>query len=516
MTMPTEVAPTIRHRIDECAGTDPGKTYLIAPETKRELTYGALKEKSINLGKHLMRLGFRKGDKISYMLENGYQTASIFLGAMYSGFVVAPLNLMAQPSHLAYVLEHSDTRLVFFAPDHKEKIEAAAKKLHRDIRFIQIDIDAEHIFPADTDLSESMLPEITEEDAALLLYTSGSTGLPKGVILSHKNIIAGGKYTSTAHQLTPSDRVLCSLPLYHINGEVVTAVAPLVSGGSLVMPHKFSASSFWSLISEYRCTWFSVVPTIISYLTSTTDLNYQKYHLEQLRFGRSASSALPRSLHKAFENKFNVSIVETMGLTETAAPVFSNPLDPAGRKYGSPGQAVGNKTKIVDKAGNEVPCGVEGEIMVKGDNVMSGYYKAPDKTAEALDPDGWLHTGDLGYMDEDRFVFVTGRIKELIIKGGENIAPREIDEVLYKHPAVLDAAAVGIPDDQYGEEIMCCCVLKQDCTCTEEELREYCREHLGDFKTPKVVKVVDAIPKGPSGKLQRLKLRETFTANTKH
>ncbi|NIR17369.1 MAG: AMP-binding protein, partial [Desulfobacterales bacterium] len=192
------------------------------------------------------------------------------------------------------------------------------------------------------------LPEVTEDDDALLLYTSGTTGLPKGAILSHKNMVAGGQYTTMAHGLTPEDRALCSLPLYHINGEVVTSVTPLVSGGSVVMPHKFSTTNFWELISEYGCTWFSVVPTIISYLCSATDLEGKEHRIDQLRFGRSASSALPPSLHKAFEEKFGVPIIETMGLTETAAPVFSNPMDPKKRKYGSPGVAVGNEARIVD------------------------------------------------------------------------------------------------------------------------------------------------------------------------
>lgn len=481
---------------------------MFAPEPKLALTYGQLQADSVRFGKHLMKLGIRKGDKISFMMRNGYQTNKIFLGTMYSGFVIAPLNLKSQPSQLVYVLEHSDTKLVFFTEDQKERLETAVGKVKRNIWMIQIDNDAETIFPADEDLSEFTLPYVSETDDALLLYTSGTTGVPKGVILCHKNMIAGGEYTAQAHELKPEDRALCSLPLYHINGEVVTAVTPLVSGGSVVMPHKFSVSDFWELISEYRCTWFSVVPTIISYLTIGTGLEEKNYNLDQLRFGRSASSALPPSLHKEFEKKFNVSIVETMGLTETAAPVFSNPMDPSKRKYGSPGQAVGNSAKIIDKEGNEVPRGTQGEIMIKGDNVMKGYYKAADKTAEALEPDGWLHTGDLGYMDADGFVFVTGRIKELIIKGGENIAPKEIDEALYRHPAVLDAAAVGIPDDHYGEEIMCCCVLKPDCSCTEEELREHCKRHLGEFKTPKVIKLMDELPKGPSGKIQRLKLSE--------
>jgi long-chain acyl-CoA synthetase len=503
-----DVIRTIRHFIDEWAETQPDKVYMFASEPRLELTYGQLKEDSVNFGKQLMKMGIKKGDKVSFMMGNGYQTNKIFLGTMYAGFIVSPLNLVAQPSHLGYVLDHSDTKLIFCTQDQKKRLETALSNVNRNIKLIQIDNDAKNIFPAGEDLPEFTLPEVTEEDDALLLYTSGTTGLPKGVILSHKNMVTGGEYTSIAHELTPEDRALCSLALYHINGEVVTAVAPLVSGGSVVMPHKFSVSDFWELISGYGCTWFSVVPTIISYLLQATDLEGKDYHLEQLRFGRSASSALPPSLQKAFEEKFKVPIIETMGLTETAAPAVCNPMVISKRKYGSVGRPVGNEVKIIDKQGREVSRGTEGEIMIRGDNVMKRYYKAPDITAKTLEPDGWLHTGDLGYMDEEGFMFITGRIKELIIKGGENIAPREIDEAFFKHPAVLEAAAVGIPDDRYGEEIMCCCVLKPDCFCTEEELREHCREHLGEFKTPKVIKMVDEIPKGPSGKIQRLRLLE--------
>jgi len=499
---------TIRHLLDMRAGEQADRAYMIAPEPGLTLTYAQLRQDSERFGKQLLKHGLKKGDKISYMLSNGYQTTKIFLGTMYAGFVIAPLNLLAQPSQLEYVLDHSDTKLVFFTGDQKERLYSAVKNVPREIELIQIDNDARNVFPNDEDLSAFTLPEVAEEDDALLLYTSGTTGLPKGVILSHKNMVAGGQYTAMAHELTPRDSALCSLPLYHINGEVVTAISPLVSGGSVVMPQKFSTSNFWELISEYRCTWFSVVPTIISYLVNGTDIQGKDYHLDQVRFGRSASSALPPSLHKAFEEKFGISIVETMGLTETAAPVFSNPIDPAKRKYGSPGQAVGNTAKIIDPRGNEVPRKVQGEIMIKGDNVMKCYYKAPDITAKTLEPDGWLHTGDLGYMDEDGFVFVTGRLKELIIKGGENIAPKEIDEALYKHPAVLQAAAVGIPDEQYGEEIMVCCTLKPGHSATEEELRLHCTIHLGKYKTPKLIRFMDDLPKGPSGKIQRLKLRD--------
>ncbi|MGD9304959.1 MAG: AMP-binding protein [Desulfobacterales bacterium] len=499
---------TIRYHIDKIALREPDKIFMIAPEPGLYLTYGQLQEDSVKLGKHLTKLGLQKGDKVSFMLGNGFQTTKIFLGAMYAGFVIAPLNLRVQPAQLEYVIDHSDTKLVFFTADQKDRLQKAIQNIKRIIPLIQIDNDAETIFPADEDFLESHLPQINEEDDALLIYTSGTTGDPKGVLLSHKNMVTGGQYTIAAHGLTAEDRALCSLPLYHINGQVVTVVAPLISAGSVVMPHKFSTANFWELISDYGCTWFSVVPTIISYLATATDLKGKNLNLDQLRFGRSASSALPPSLHKDFENKFKVSIVETMGLTETAAPVFSNPMDPAKRKYGSPGVAVGNQARIIDEQGNQLPRGIRGEIMIRGDNVMKAYYKAPDLTAKALDPNGWFHTGDLGYMDADGYIFVTGRIKELIIKGGENIAPKEIDEVLYRHPAVMEAAAVGIPDEHYGEEIMCCVVLKPDCTASEEELRCYCIEHLGEYKTPKKIEFMDELPKGPSGKIQRLKLSE--------
>ncbi|MCF8129853.1 MAG: AMP-binding protein [Deltaproteobacteria bacterium] len=497
---------TIRYFIDKRAESTPDKIYMIAPEPGLSLSYEQLREDSIRFAKHLAKMGLKKGDKVSFMLANGYQANKIFQGSMYGGYVVAPLNLMAQPSQLVYVLEHSDAKVVFYSEDQKDRLVTAAAQVARDIKLIEIDNDSESIIPGNEDFRGISLPEIEEEDDALLLYTSGTTGVPKGVILSHKNMVAGGEYTTLAHELTPEDRALCSLPLYHINGEVVTSVTPLVSGSSVVVPRKFSTSNFWELISEYKCTWFSVVPTMISYLCSATNLSGKNYKVDQVRFGRSASSALPPSLHHTFEEKFGISIVETMGLTETAAPVFSNPMDPKKRKYGSPGEAVGNTAKIIDEKGNELPRGEQGEIMIKGDNVMKQYYKAPEITAKTIEPDGWLHTGDLGYMDEDGFVFVTGRIKELIIKGGENIAPKEIDEALYQHKAVMDAAAVGIPDDAYGEEIMACVTLQPGCSATEQELTDHCMELLGKFKTPKIIKVMEELPKGPSGKIQRLKL----------
>ena len=248
------------------------------------------------------------------------------------------------------------------------------------------------------------------------------------------------------------------------------------------------------------------VPTMVSYLLQGAEAPDNNLDISRVRFCRSASAPLPPALHRAFEDRFNIGIIETMGLTETAAPCFTNPLDSAQRKIGSAGRAFGNEAKIINPEGHGLPSRETGEIMVRGPNVMNGYYKNPEETAKTLTTEGWLHTGDLGYLDEDGFVFVTGRIKELIIKGGENIAPREIDEALLKHPAVLEAAAVGIPDQHYGQEIMVCVVLKTGQQCSEDELRIFCKHELGAYKTPKLIRFQDELPKGPSGKVQRLKL----------
>jgi long-chain acyl-CoA synthetase len=493
--------------VDHQATRRGGAVFLIAPEPGLELTFKQLREGCLGLARFLHGRGLAREDKVSLLMPNGYQTARLFLGIMYAGLVAAPLNLQAQDAQLSYVLDHSDTRVVFTTAEHEDRLRRCLRGVPRTVEVLVIDHDAREILPRVPSVPTA-LPQVLPDAPALLLYTSGTTGQPKGALLTHGNLAAGGTNVCEAHQLTHRDRGLVSLPLYHINAEVVSVVAPLMAGGSIVMPHRFSTSEFWPLLSRYRCTWFSVVPTIMAYLVNATEIQGKGFRLDQVRFGRSASSALPPALHRAFEGKFGIGVVQTLGLTETAAPILSNPLDPSQRKPGSVGRAVGNQVRIADPDGGTCPPGVTGEILVKGPNVMKEYYKAPELTAQAFTPDGWLRTGDLGFEDDDGFVFVTGRIKELIIKGGENISPAEIDEALYKHPAVLEAAAVGIPDERYGEEIMVCVCLKDDCACGVDELRQHCLDHLGPYKTPKVIVFADELPKGPSGKIQRLKLRE--------
>ncbi|MEJ2344485.1 MAG: AMP-binding protein [Gammaproteobacteria bacterium] len=504
---------TIRNLIDTWAEAAPEQVFLVAPETGKELTAGELQELVRFVAARLADLGLEKGDKAAFLMDNGLWTTVLFLGAMYAGRVIVPLNAVAGPDQLAYVLEHSDSKVVFVNEQYAEKFAPIIDGAAEQVRMIAADEDAGPNWPQMTNPTPGdPLPALAAEDEALMIYTSGTTGRPKGVLLSHANAIAGGANTARAHDLTAQDRALCVLPLYHINGEMVTVMAPLVSHGSVVMPHRFSTPQFWELISRFRCTWFSVVPTIIAYLLEQAERDgtptAQGLNLQQLRFGRSASAPLSPDMHQAFERQFNVPVIETMGLSETAAQILSNPMPPAAPKYGSPGIAYGNEAKIVDADGRVLTDGESGELMIRGPNVMKGYYKNPEATAKALEPDGWLHTGDLAFRDADGYYFITGRLKEIIIKGGENIAPREIDEVLYQHPAVLEAAAFPVPDKRYGQEIMAGVVLKPEAQCDEGELETFCEGKLGGYKCPRKIWLLDTLPKGPSGKIQRLKLAE--------
>jgi acyl-CoA synthetase (AMP-forming)/AMP-acid ligase II len=438
-------------------------------------------------------------------MPNGLATLRILLGALAAGHCVNPVNLVSQPEQMAYVLDHSDSTLVFASPDWAPRVREMVRKFARKVEVIEVDPDAA-MLPFDESATPPALPAVDPDALALLMYTSGTTGKPKGVMLTQSNLAANAHCISVEHRLGPSDRVTAVLPLYHINAFAVTMLAPLAHGGSLAMPPKFSASRFWELPARHGCTWLNMVPTMVSYLLEGDAPPREA--IAHVRFCRTASAPLPPEYLVAFQEKFGVGVIETMGLTETVAPAFSNPWDAAKRKVGSVGRPSGCEARVVDERGEPVPDGTPGEVAIRGPQVMRGYYKNEAATAAAFFPGGWLRTGDVGMRDADGFFFITGRIKELIIKGGENIAPREIDEVVLRHPGVLDAASVGIPDRHYGQEIMVCVIRRPDAPCEEGDLRSFCVEHLGPFKAPKVIRFVEELPRGPSGKVQRLKLLE--------
>ena len=402
-----------------------GGNAVVFPDIGETLTWVALLERSRCISHALTAKGIQKGESVAVISPNGPEAITAFYGVVYGGFRATMINLAAGRDAIAYALRHSEARYAYVHPDCQALFDDANET-------------AVERFSLTGD-SAGNLHDLSPEDHALLMYTSGTTGRPKGVVHTHASLLAGGWTTAIAHELSDLDRGFCVLPIYHINGLCVTVMGSLVSGGSLAMVGRFSASRFWQYADDNQVTWFSVVPTIISHLLHG-EAEPTASCKNRIRFGRSASSALAVETQTAFETRFDIPIVETMGLTETAAQILSNPLPPKIRKIGSPGVAYGCKVDVHDDLGQPVAPGEEGEIVVSGPNVMLAYLNNPEATANTF-RNGWLRTGDLAKIDLDGFVFVTGRLKELIIKGGENIAPREVDEALYAHPDVIEAAA---------------------------------------------------------------------------
>jgi acyl-CoA synthetase (AMP-forming)/AMP-acid ligase II len=344
------------------------------------------------------------------------------------------------------------------------------------------------------------------DDNALLLYTSGTTSRPKGVPLTHHNLLASARNVAGSYELTEDDVTLCVMPLFHVHGLVASVMATLHAGGTVIVPARFSASGFWPLVRQYRPAWYTAVPTIHTILLNTADEHLQGPP-PKFRFVRSCSSALAPATQEAFESRFEVAVLQAYGMTEASHQVATNPLPPGARKEGSVGLPTGLEVTVLDDAGTELPRGAVGEVSLRGENVTKGYLRNPEATAAAF-TNGWFRTGDQGSIDAEGYVFLHGRIKELINRGGEKITPMEIDDVLLRHPKVAEAVAVGVPHPIYGEEVEAVVALRSGETATAEELISYAGEHLARFKVPKAIRFVPQIPRGATGKIQRRRLLE--------
>ncbi len=524
------IGATVGAYLKHWASQQAAKTIVFSAETGRSIAYGELAAYARRLGDWFDAQGIAPGARVALFLDNGLAMSSLFLSIMAVNRVVTPINLLAQGSQLAYVLEHCEADILISSEEHRERLAGALKSVQVPPRMLFIDPDSiawpamnedgvsgkgvsQHDDPINRNDGRTGWHDNASDCAsatALMMYTSGTTGKPKAAMMSHSNLLHAARAVAAWHGLARDDRVLSALPLYHINGQVIATLTPLISGGSLVTQRRFSASSWWQDVERYACTWINLVPTIVAYLLNQSSSEESIARARQagktVRFARCASAPLPPEHHQSFERRFGVVLIEAMGMTESSSVVFCNPMPPGIRKPGTPGLPVAVQARIMSPDGNELPDLQQGEIWFRGPNVMQGYFKSPEQTGEAITADGWLRTGDLGHRDADGYYFVTGRLKELIIKGGENIAPREIDEALLAHPAVLEAAAVGVPHPTYGQDIMACVVLRDHAEVSAAELREFCRETLGPFKTPAEIRLLKALPKGPSGKIQRLKL----------
>jgi acyl-CoA synthetase (AMP-forming)/AMP-acid ligase II len=481
------------------------RTALIQPEHHIRLSYGELRAQVQVLAEHLAALGVKRGDRIGIALPNGIPSIVSFLAASEAG-TAAPLNPAYKEEEFRFYLEDTNARVLLLPPDGAEEARRAAGNA---VQVVTVDMDANGTVTLNGGKAGRVpVAPAAIDDTALVLHTSGSTGRPKRVPLSHANLSVSAQNVARTYALTGDDVTMCVMPLFHVHGLVASTLGTLATGGAIVVPRKFNPLSFWRVAREYGITWYSAVPTIHQLLLARTGAGGRPEGAEQLRFIRSCSAALPPQVMQDLETAFGAPVLEAYGMTEAAHQMTSNPLPPGHRHPGSVGQGTGVRVSIMDADGRHLPPGERGEVVIKGPNVVKGYENNPEANATSF-VDGWFRTGDQGFLDEDGYLRLVARIKELIIRGGEKISPREIDEVLLTHPAVAEAVCFGVPHKTWGEEVAAAVVLRD--AVTKADLLAFCREHLAEFRRPKHIYITDAIPRTATGKIQRRVVAQAFS-----
>jgi long-chain acyl-CoA synthetase len=448
----------------------------------------------------LERAGIEPGDRVGVMLPNIPAFALVFYGIMYRGAVAVPMNPLLKGREVAFYLSNSGAKALFAAPAFAEAAEAGASEV--DARCWLVDDAGLADLIADVPAQESPVQR-DDDDLAVILHTSGTTGKPKGAMLTHGNMGRNCDVSVRTLIETSADDVLMGcLPLFHVFGLTCGLNGAVLAGAMLTLIPRFDPRKALEVIERDGVTVFEGVPTMYSALLSVAE-EANPGATESLRICISGGAALPVQVLNDFEKAFGCTVLEGYGLSESSpAAAFNHPHKE--RKPGSIGTPIeGVEMRVVDVDGDEVPQGEAGEIQIRGHNVMKGYWNLPDATESAITPDGWLNTGDVGKVDEDGYFYIVDRTKDMIIRGGYNVYPREIEEVLYEHPAVAEAAVVGMPHDSLGEEVGAAVALKKDAEATEDELRDYVKERVAAYKYPRRVWLVDELPKGPTGKVQK-------------
>jgi long-chain acyl-CoA synthetase len=496
---------TLRGLVDRQAAVRGEAPFLCSPVTGAVTSYGALRDRACAVAGRLAGCGLTRGQRVALLLDNGPALVEAILGTLYAGLVAVPLGSESGPGGLGHALRHCGADLVIATPAQAELL-AASGALDRPTPVVLAAPEG-GLEPWCAEGPDGPLPPLGPDDPALLAYTAGTTGEPRASRFTQRALIAAAGNVAAAYNLGRRDRALCVRPLSHRGGQNTVLLATLLSGGLVVLPPRFDPGAFWDLMVGRRCTWVSLVPTMVAELVARTSAPARRGALGHVRFARSSGAALAPDLHRRFESRFRIPLIEALGTTEAGSVVFTNPLPPGPRKAGSVGRPAGFEVRIVDRAGAAVPAGAPGEILVRGPSCMTGYHEDPAATAEVLSSDGWLRTGDVGYQDGDGYVFVVGRTRELISKGAVKVAPREVEDALAGHPAVLHAVAVGVPDAYLGEEIVAFVVPRPGAACRAETLAAACEQAVGSFKSPGRILVVDDLPRLPSGKPDRRELR---------
>lgn len=475
---------------------------LLAPD-RTELTFHMLREQVYALVERLASLGLA-GDRIAIVMENGPDLALSLLAASICGTAV-PLNPKYRGAEFTFFYEKANVKGLIASPDITPEAVDAASPGTIVTHAVADRSGTLHFESTGSKRSGRDLLSPDPDDVAILLHTSGTTKCPKSVPIRHRNVAASAANIVNAYNLTPEDRSLCVMPLFHIHGIVASLLAPLASGGSVVCPSGFDARLFWGWVDMFHPTWYSAVPTMHQMLLSRTDQHAEVIRNNPFRFIRSCSSPLPPTVKEQLGAVFNVPVTEAYGMTETTHQIASNPLPPGICKPGAVGYGVGVQVAIMDEAGALLSAGSSGEVVVRGLNVVDGYENNPEAN-EATFVRGWLRTGDQGVMDEDGYLTITGRLSEQINRGGEKISPADIDHVLLTHPAVAEALAFAVPHRKLGEDMHAAVVLQA--SATERELRQHCASLLADFKVPRRIYILETLPCGKTGKPMRISMAE--------
>ena len=458
--------------------------------------YGLLDQASARAAAMLSSKGVGPGDRVGIMLPNVPYFPAIYYGALRTGAVVVPMNVLLKGREVAYYLSDSDVKVLFAWHDFLDAAEQGAR-----------DAGGVEVVPVRPGEIEGLIfahepdEEVAEragDDTAVILYTSGTTGRPKGAELTHDNLRRNVEVAVGLFDMGIGDTIFAGLPLFHSFGQTCTMNAAIHGGATITLLPRFDAGKALEIIQRDGCTVFEGVPTMYGALLNHPDR--EKYDVSCLRVCASGGASMPVEVLRGFEEAFGCKVLEGYGLSETS-PVASFNHPDRERKPGSIGTPIeGVEMKVVDDDGEEVPTGEIGEILIKGHNVMKGYLNQPEATAEVI-KDGWFATGDMARVDEDGYFFIVDRKKELIIRGGYNVYPREVEEVLYEHPAVREVAVVGVPHAELGEEVGAAIALKDGMEADPEEIKAFCKEHVASYKYPRKVWVVDDLPKGPTGKI---------------
>ena len=516
--MPVIPPGNIRDLLEAQVARSPNRDFLFLESDGRVFTYRQFDDEVNRALDTLLSLGVTKGDRVSLLLTNRAEYLIFYFACFKIGAWAGPVNALLKPQEIEFIIANSEAGTVITQPDllpHLDEARARVKSL-RHVIIVEDDGTwsvSESLRGPEFGVQSSGLnaepPTLNQEvkatDEAVIIYTSGTTGKPKGVLLTHGNMLANARQIAEWLHLTADDRSLMIMPLFHVNALMATGMAVLWVGGSIVLAPRFSASRHWETISRYGVTYFGSVATMLSILNHTYPAGATaRQDTDRFRFALCGSAPVPVEVLKTFESRFSCPVIEGYGLSESTCRSTFNPIDEH-RRVGSVGLPIGNEIRIFDDHDRELGAQQVGEIVLRGPNIMKGYYKNETATRDAF-RSGWFHTGDLGYRDEDGYLYVVDRKSDMIIRGGENIYPREIDEVLYQHPKVKDAATVGVPDELHGEAVKSFVVLRDGQQATERELIEFCIERLADFKCPKSIEFVEDIPKGPTGKLLKREL----------